>query len=172
LSTRRRSTLRCPRRRLRRKTLSSSVGPITRTPLVTVRRPVPTDVEFMLKTWLREYRRAMPRAFPDRLYYNEFQKIILALTRKSNARVVCTTNDPNFIVGFLVGDVYPEYETAVVHFAYMRPPFRRYGFARQALLDMAYQDGYEIIATHWTPYMDRFRIKQLIHNPYVLYKVE
>lgn len=152
--------------------MSSTPEPPARTPLVSIRRPVPTDVEFMLKTWLREMRRAYPRNWPDRLYYNEFQRVILALTRKSGARVICVTDDPNFIVGFLVGNAYPESRTAVVHFAYMRPPFRRYGFARRALEDMGYQDGFEIVATHWSPYMDRFRLYQLIYNPLTLYKVD
>lgn len=138
----------------------------------TIRRPVPSDVEFMLKTWLREYRRAVPRSFPDRLYYNEFQKVILALTRKSDARVICAADDSNFIAGFVVGNVYPEAQTAVVHFAYVRPPFRRSGLATAALEDMGYAPGMEIVATHWHPHLDRFRLSNLIYNPHVLYKVD
>lgn len=138
----------------------------------TIRRPVPSDVEFMLKTWLREYRRAVPRSFPDRLYYNEFQKVILALTRKSDARVICAADDPNFIAGFVVGNVYPEAKTAVVHFAYVRPPFRRVGVTTAALKDMGYRSDMEIVATHWHPYLDRFRLNNLIYNPHVLYKVD
>ena len=138
----------------------------------TIRRPVPSDVEFMLKTWLREYRRAVPRNMPDRLYYNEFQKVILALTRKSDARMVCSAEDPNFICGFVVGTAYPAEGTAVVHFAYMRPPFRRMGLVTKALEDMGYEMGDEVVATHWHPYLDRFRRNELIYNPLVLYKVD
>lgn len=137
-----------------------------------IRKPVPSDVEFLLKTWLREYRRALPRRLPDRLYYNEFQRVILALTRKSDARVVCDAKDANYICGFVVGNNYPAEKTAVVHFAYMRPPFRRLGLGTAALEDMGYQVGHEIVATHWHPYLDRFEQKELIYNPYVLYKVE
>lgn len=142
------------------------------TPLCHIRKPVPSDVEFMLKTWLREMRRSFPRNFPDRLYYNEFQKVILALTRKSDARVICAADDPNYIAGFVVGNAYPEAQSAVVHFAYMRPPFRRMGLTTESLKDMGYEAGFELIATHWSPYMDRFRINELIYNPLTLYKVD
>ncbi len=137
-----------------------------------IRRPVPSDVEFMLKTWLREMRKSYPRSFPDRLYYNEFQKVILALTRKADARVICSATDANFIAGFVVGNVYAPQKTAVVHFAYIRPPFRRTGMVTNSLIDMGYEPGFEIVATHWSPYMDRFRIDSLIYNPFTLYKVE
>lgn len=137
-----------------------------------VRKPVPSDVEFILKTWLREYRRGVSQAMPDRLYYNEFQKVILALTRKSDARVICAENDSNYICGFVVGNSYPEASTFVCHFAYMRPPFRRMGLAASALADMGYDEGDEIVATHWHPFLDRFRRKDLIYNFLTLYKVE
>lgn len=137
-----------------------------------IRRPVPSDVEYMLKTWLRKMRAAYPRQLPDRLYYNDFQAVILALTRKADARVICSADDPSYICGFVVGTVYPDAETAVVHFAYMRSPFRRMGLVTKALEDMGFKNTYEIVATHWHPYMDRFRLSNLIHNPWVLYKVE
>lgn len=137
-----------------------------------IRRPVPSDVEFLIKTWLREYRREVPAAMPDRLYYNEFQKVILALTRKSDARVICAVGDANYICGFVVGTSYAAEKTAVVHFAYMRPPFRRLGLVTQALEDMGYEVGHELVASHWHPYLDRFQRKDLIFNPFILYKVE
>lgn len=140
----------------------------------TIRRPVPSDVEFMLKTWLREMRKSYPRAYPDRLYYNDFQGSVLALTRKADARVICTTNDPNYIVGFVVGNTYGDVDTTVLHFAYIRPPFRRLGLASAALADLGHKPGREIVATHWHPYLDKFDLRKLnlLYNPTVLYAIK
>jgi hypothetical protein len=140
--------------------------------LFTIRKPVPSDVEYMLKTWLREMRKAYPRSYPDRLYYNDFQQIIMQLVAKADARVICSASDPNYICGFVVGSCVAEADTMVVHFAYMRSPFRRAGLVTQALQDMGLVKGYEIVATHWSPYMDRFRINELIYNPTVLYSIK
>jgi hypothetical protein len=139
---------------------------------VSIRPPVPSDVEYMLKTWLRVMRKSYPRSWPDRLYYDDFQRDIVALTRKAHARVIASRRDPNFIIGFVVGNIYPENKTAVIHFAYVRSTFRRAGLLTQALLDMRYEPGYEIVATFWGPYLDRFERKDLIYNPRLLFKVE
>lgn len=137
-----------------------------------IRRPVPSDVEYLLKTWGREHRRALPRALPDRLFYPEYQKIMYSLVSRSDARVICAAEDPNYIIGFVIGSVVPEAQTTVVHFAYVRAPFRRAGFVREALRDMGWQPGFEVVATHWCDYVDRFDLKalNLIYMPYALYK--
>lgn len=137
-------------------------------PEFTIRRPVGTDVEFIIKTWAREMRRSYTRKFPDRLYYNEFQKIILSLTSKAQARVICLADDANYIAGFVVAEVFPEARTTVVHFAYVRPPMRRLGLASEALRGLGHVDGFELVATFWHPYLERFDRRDLIHNPFAL----
>ena len=139
----------------------------------TIRKPVPSDVEYLLKTWGREHRRALPRALPDRLFYHEFQKIMYSLVSRSDARVICAAEDPNYILGFVIGTVHPDAKTAVVHFAYVRSPFRRAGMVREALRDMGWEPGFEIVASHWSDYVARFDLKalNLVYNPYILYGV-
>jgi len=139
-----------------------------KSPEFTIRKPVASDVEFIIKTWAREMRRAYTRKFPDRLFYNEFQKIILSLTSKAQARVICLSDDANYIVGFVVGEHFAAAKTLVVHFAYIRPPMRRLGLGAEACASLGYQPGDEIVATFWHPYLDRFERKDLIHNPFVL----
>ena len=138
-----------------------------------VRKPVPSDVEYLLKTWGREHRRALPRALPDRLFYPEFQKIMYSLVSRTDARVICAAEDPNYIIGFVIGEVHADAQTAVIHFAYVRSPFRRAGFTRAALEDMGWRPGYEIVASHWSDYVARFDLKALniVYNPYILYSV-
>jgi hypothetical protein len=143
-----------------------------------IREPLPDDVEYLLKTWSREIEQTQPRyadghsAFPQRLFYDEYQtKVIAPLMRKAHARVVVPTSDVTYIAAFVVANVFPSASTAIVHFAYTRPPFRRLGLATAALEDMGYREGHEIIATHWTNYLRRFKRPDLIFNDLVLYGV-
>lgn len=139
-----------------------------------LRQAVPSDMGYILKTWMRTMRDACSKAYPDRLFYNDWQKKILALTRKSDARVICTANDPSFICGFVVGNVYSDVDTTLVWFAFMKPPFRRLGLVSAALADMNHALGYEIVAPDWHPYLERFDRKQLnlLHNPSITWDTE
>lgn len=150
-----------------------------------VRRPLPDDVEYMIKTWGREIAHAQPRklfrdkkstfqasAFPQRLFYDEYQReVILPLTRKAQARVVCPVSDPEMIACFVVGESFPEVKTFVAHFAFTRPAFRRLGLCRAACEDIGYAEGHEIVATAWTRFLNRFDRADLIYNWLTLFQV-
>lgn len=136
-----------------------------------IRGAVPSDVEFILKTWGREMRRAY-RAMPDRLFYHEFQKIMLALVSKSHARVICSATEPDFIAGFVVGTWHADAKTMVLHFAYLRPPLRRMGLCRAALEDMGYVWKEEIVATFWHPYLSRFGLGFLTYHPWAAFRLD
>ncbi len=140
----------------------------------TIRQAVPSDHAYILKTWMREMRRSVSNAYPDRHFYNDWQKKILALTRKAGCRVICTANDPSYIVGFIVGNVYDEYDTAVIWFAFVRPPFRRLGLAAAALSDLGHKPGHEIVAPDWTSFAERLDRKKLnlLHNPSIMWDKE
>lgn len=147
--------------------------------LFKIRPVLPDDVEYVLKTWCREIEQTKPRfangmaACPKRLFFDEYQeKVVVPLTRKAQARVITTVADLTYIAGFVVANPLPECNTTIVHFAYTRPPFRRLGLATAALEDIGYVKGHEIVATHWTKYLNRFTRPDLILNEYVLYKVE
>lgn len=142
-------------------------------PSFTIRQALPSDMEFLLKTTMRELRAFEPRSMPDRIWYQEMQGVVFALTRKCHARVVCDAASPDTICGFVFGEVYPEAKTTVVHFAYMRPAFRRLGLMRAALEDLGWKRGHEIVATHWSAYLDRFNLRalNLLYNKFVLYTV-
>ena len=125
-----------------------------------------------MKTWGREAKHCnMFHGMPDRLFYNEFQKIMLALVQKQQARVICDASEPDVIMGFVVGQWYPDADTFVAHFAYVRPAFRRLGMLRAALADMGYREGSEIVCTLWNSYIQRFKLDCMIYNPLVIWKL-
>ena len=144
---------------------------MTLDPQFKVRLAESGDVNFILKTWLRESRRATPRAMPDSLFYNEFTKIIHLIIPKSEARILCAADDPQYIVAFAIGTTYLDIGTTVLHFCYTRPPFRRLGFIKEMMFELGYKPGYEIVATHWSEIAYKLLRDDLIYNPYILYSV-
>ncbi len=143
-----------------------------------VRGVLPDDVEYLLKTWGREVEASKPHypngkpAMPKRLFFDEYQLVMQALIRSTHARVVVPATDSSFIAAFVIANVYPDATTALVHFAYTRPPFRRLGLCTAALQDLGYEPGFELVATHWTKYMNRIMRDDLIFNDYALYGVK
>lgn len=141
-----------------------------------IREPLPDDIEFILKTWSREIEKTKPRfadgssCCPKRIFFNQYQKrVIVPLMSKCTARVIVPTSDPSYICGFVVGRYMPA-TAMVIHFAYVRPPFRRMGLCSESLRDMGWVSE-EIVATHWTRYLNRFQIPGLILNEYLIYGV-
>ncbi len=137
-----------------------------------IRYAVPSDVEFLLKTWGREMKESgMFKGMPGRLFFNEFQAVMLALTQKQQCRVICDAKEPDVIYGFVVGSWQPQADTFLAHFAYVRPAFRRLGMCRAAMLDMGYREGAEIVASAWNSYVARFKLDCLIYNPFLIWKL-
>jgi hypothetical protein len=140
-----------------------------------VRRVLPDDVEYIMKTWGREVYAWQPykigvnklrmNATPARLFYKDYQEtVMIPLFRKAEGRVVCPRRDPSVIASFLVGEAYPEYHSAIVHFAYTRVEYRRAGLARAALCDLGYTPGDEVIATEWSRTLHHFSNPELIFH--------
>lgn len=153
-----------------------------------IRKPVADDVEFIMKTWMREVQGCQPRrlardgawipAWPDRLFYRDYQhEVLLPLFARSEARVICPRADANIIECVVVGKYSappsPEGQGCmVVHFAYTKPPVRRFGLCRAALQDLGWREGQdEIVATEWSKYMSRFQREDLCLNRFALFQV-
>lgn len=148
-------------------------------PTIRIRGGWPEDVEYVIKSWLRDYKRTLPRNTPGRTYYPAQQQVIGVLASTSTIKVACDANDMNMIYGFAVGQAHPELKTLVVHYVYIRDTWRRLGIAKALIKELGYQDGWEIVATHWTNYLERLatmgpqRVKYpfLVYHQYLLYSL-
>lgn len=164
-----------------------------------IRKPVADDVEYILKTWLREAHVAQPQrlqeraralagnehasvewtaAWPGRLFFPDYQaEVIVPCMQRNDARIICPTADVNIIESVVLGRYAPPVDPdgagcMVVHFAFTRPAFRRLGLARAALQDMGWREGQdELVASWWSKYLNRFTRRDLLLNPLTLWKV-
>ncbi len=143
-----------------------------------VRGPLPDDDGYILKTMGRDIESSNHRypdgtpCMPKRLFFKEFEIVAKHLMRVSPARVVVPVSDASFIAAFVIAQCEPANKIIIVHYAQTRPPFRRLGLVKAALEDLGYEPGFEIIATHWTKFMNRVQRNDLILNERLLYGVK
>lgn len=117
---------------------------------VRIRDPHPDDINYIIKCWAREFRYYFPKHLPDRLYYQEQQKVIGQLASKSILKVACAPDNLSAIYGFAVGKVQPEASTLLLHYVYTRAEWRRLGIAKALVHALGYTEGMEVVATHWS----------------------
>lgn len=125
------------------------------------------DRNFILSTWLRSYRNSpFTKYIPSQLYFDSHQRVIERLWNKPNAKtiVACLDEDQNVILGYLA------YDTAAIHFCYVKETLQGEGIAR-TLLKHARIDLNEVHHfTHFTKPMETIHVKYrtLRYNPYLL----
>ena len=133
---------------------------------------IPSDVNYVLKTFLRDMHYSKSRLTPDKVFYEDLQNVFMSLTHRADAWIACDPNDPNFIHGFVVGRTFPDINACVVHYAFVRREFRRLGIGKELLKGLGFIEGkHEVVATHTSPILEKFKRNDLIYNRRVLYDV-
>lgn len=144
---------------------------------VRIRDAHPDDVHYVIKTWCREHRFNKPQHMPDRLYYQEQQKVIGQLASKSQLKVACAPDNLSAIYGFAVGKQLSD-TTLLAHYVYTRNEWRRLGVARALIQALGYREGMELVATHWSKhlskiteerYKERGRLRHRIKYPFLIF---
>lgn len=101
----------------------------------TLRAARPEDLNFILSTWLRNYRFSSPFAknITNTVYYKWHEKLVKAiLTRPSTwVTVACDPTDTNVVYGYIVAETQ---DVNVLHYIYVKKPFRGFGIGK-ALMD-------------------------------------
>src|SRR5436309_249818 len=85
------------------------------------------DWPFVFATWLRCYRysSAFAKPIPEEVFFRFHHAVIQRiLSRGASLRIAHLADEPGVILGYLVT------EPGVVHFVYVKKPFRRNGIAR------------------------------------------
>lgn len=105
---------------------------------VAIRLARPSDVNFILNSWLKSYRSSYAvKGVCDTIYYREQKRIIMALVNKPGMAlfVASDPDDANEIFGWLCAEqrAASASPTLVVHYAYVKQAFRRLGILRALL---------------------------------------
>jgi hypothetical protein len=152
---------------------------------VIVRKGEDEDVAFITNSWLSNFRDAdMVRHVPNRFYYHYHHKLLEEIIPKSAVRVACNIERPSQILGWICAQAVDN--ALVVHFCYVKLPFRRFGVAKMLLKSM--QDDYglqTVFYTHKTHmcvprseekqkelgpgFYDKIKAAGFIYNPYLLW---
>lgn len=114
-------------------------------------------------TWLRSYEASSLAAknIPRDVFFAEHHKVIDNLMQRGAAvRVAVLPDEPDVILGWAV------IEGPVVHYVYVKPPFRKHGLATALLADVQRPFRY----THWTHALRELhpKLEGCVYNPYLL----
>lgn len=91
-----------------------------------------TDRRFIVHSWLKSFggSRVATLVEPD-AYYRDYRKLIERALSRSRVLVACQPDDDDAIIGWTV--VEPRNDRMLVHYVYVKHPFRRFGVAKTLL---------------------------------------
>lgn len=133
---------------------------------VYVREAKMDDLNFIKNSWIKSFEKYM-RSVPRPFYFAGQNKLAIQLLGKSRCYVAANPDNLEQIFGWILFEKLAG--TEVMHYIYVKHPYRRYGIGSQ-LLKMMRSDVIEpCIATFWTNYMDFIKDKwNVVYNPYLL----
>lgn len=123
------------------------------------------DAPFVVSTWSRafkESRSAGTIATEDweRVMHPQIQRI---LARPTVRTVVAYENTaPDFLYGYIAAE--PERVDPVVHFVYVKEPYRRAGYARGLFATIGIDPTARFFFTHWTPVVAKLTMQRDQHG--------
>lgn len=112
------------------------------------------DVNFVLNSWLKSFKESSWFNISGKPYWRGHRLLILKLMRTKELTIACMKDDTNAIVGWSCT------EPGVIHYVYVKRPFRRFGVAK-TLLAWAYAPGEynkSISYTHRTYHLNDIKL--------------
>lgn len=120
------------------------------------------DVPFITSSWLLSYRNSgNTRVIPNDLYFKHQDNLIKTLLATKQSLVVCMEDDPTHILGYIV------FEPSIIHYLYIKQPFRMNGFAR-SLIQAAAPNAMSLTITHYSRSVSYIKNIKITYNPYIL----
>lgn len=135
-----------------------------------LRHPHKEDIPFIFNSWLVSYRHSLHvKNIGNTVYFGEHHKVLERLFKRCDARIACNPDDQNQIYGYVVFERITG--TLVVHYCYVKQPYRRLGVCHQLLTAAGRNKEEPFVYTHETflgnKLSGRFRA---MYNPYVFYQ--
>ena len=113
----------------------------TSTPDYVTRGPTPTDLDFIVSSWLKSYRNSdFANYIPNTLYYQYHKAIVMDLLKRSLVSMVVDPEDQDHVYGYIV---YEAGEMFILHYMYIKSAFRNFGLAKSILQKANPQFGVE-----------------------------
>jgi hypothetical protein len=130
-----------------------------------IREATPSDINFILNSWLKSYRchEDMTR-MSNEDYYKYYKAHIVELLQKSGIKISCEQDDHNFIYGYICYDLLKD--NLIIHYIYTRYSHRKLGIANGLISSL---DKKELWCTSANRIFDELKAKYKIqYNPYIV----
>lgn len=128
--------------------------------LVSIRLKETKDDPFIYNSWLKS-NRAKHANMPTSDYFAHYKKLINNLLYKSLTFIACDPKDPEFIYGYIV--IRPIEDLKIIHYVYVKKPFRRFGVLKQLLKSQEINLADPILITTKPP--EYFKKYTLVYRP-------
>jgi GNAT superfamily N-acetyltransferase len=134
-----------------------------------IREAETKDVPFIFNSWLKSYRNSnFARPLENTIYFSEHHKVIERVLQHHGVIIACNPEDPSQIYGFLCAGYVDG--ILVLHYAYVKQPFRKLGIAKALLNCLEQPDDSAILYTHQTRVAQTVAPRyNMIYHPYLAY---
>ena len=127
----------------------------------------PEDINFILSTWLKSFRKTHDnKRMHNDVYYPNQTKLIERTLQQAKTLIIANKLDPSHIYGYIVYEGTPS--ALILHYAYIKRTYRRFNLFNNALESILSGDNEIIIGTHANDMFDLLAPKYgLIYNMYM-----
>jgi hypothetical protein len=103
-------------------------------------------------------------------YFEGVQRRIMKVSQTARVVIACDREKPWYIYGYCVAETpSDDHVPLVVHYTFVKNPFRRQGIATEMLKAHGWYRDRIIVATHWNYYLKDIRkVVRLRFNPWLL----
>ena len=123
------------------------------------------DIDFIVSSWTKSYRQSFfATKMSNEVYFTEHKKVIAARFADSRAVIACTGDDIDQILGYIV------FQGHVLHYLYVKQPFRRLGIGSALIQDAMGAQTVPIVITHITQGFCKTYKGPFTYNPYLILK--
>lgn len=128
---------------------------------VKIRSSLPEDTNFIISTWLRNYRHSSQFAKDIRTntFYKWHELVIKRILSRPGTQVTvaCDPEHESLIYGYFVVE---QQDVLVAHFIYVKKPYRSFGLARMLTESVPFEEY-----THKTESVSN-KLESKVYNPY------
>lgn len=127
-----------------------------------IRQATPEDFNFVANSYLKSYRTAPEaKAMVNDIYFPEYKTRLIHMASTGTILVACSNEDPDQIFGYIMVGEVGTY--SILHYVYVKFPFRRLGIAKALTLAALPDIGNKLtIVTHqpknWRAVEDKYAL--------------
>ena len=112
---------------------------------VRIRKADEGDTSFIYSSWLKSYA-SQNKDQPKITVYKMHRSVVRRLLEEGITLVACMEDDPDQVLGWLCAHRIPKF--LILHYCYVKAPFRRFGLARSLVDAFEYRAGEPVAISH------------------------